>query len=291
MSSSDSATTVARDYYNSSDADRFYAEVWGGEDIHIGMYQNAEEPISTASHRTVRHLSERLDQLGSGQGAERGNQGLGPSSRVLDIGSGYGGAARYLSKTFGCQVTCLNLSEVENERNRQLNSEAGLAEKINVLDGSFESIPCEDASFDCVWSQDAILHSGNRQEVFREVDRVLRASGLFVMTDPMKSDSCPDGVLQPILDRLHLSDLSSPAIYKQYASELGWEDLGFEPFPQYLVQHYSSVLARTQEMEERLLEDISSDYIERMKRGLQYWIDGGAAGHLAWGVFLFRKSA
>ena len=34
------STTVdtARDYYNSSDADRFYATIWGGEDIHIGLY-------------------------------------------------------------------------------------------------------------------------------------------------------------------------------------------------------------------------------------------------------------
>lgn len=276
MSSDNAATTVARDYYNSSDADRFYAEVWGGEDIHVGMYQTSDEAISDASHRTVRHLGNRLESVG-------------PHSRVLDIGSGYGGAARYLAKTFDCHVTCLNLSEVENERNRQLTDQAGLSEKIDVIDGSFESIPCEDAGFDFVWSQDAILHSGNRRQVFGEVDRVLRASGQFVMTDPMKSDDCPPGVLQPILDRLHLGDLSSPKVYQGYAMDLGWKDLGFQPFTEYLVQHYSSVLSRTQEKECELLQEISSEYIERMKRGLQYWIDGGSDGYLAWGVFLFQK--
>ncbi|MFK8115079.1 MAG: cyclopropane-fatty-acyl-phospholipid synthase family protein [Rubripirellula sp.] len=276
MSDAESAATVARDYYNSSDADHFYAQVWGGEDIHVGMYRASDEPIGDASHRTVQHLSKRLE-------------GIGPDSRVLDIGSGYGGAARYLAKTFHCHVTCLNLSEVENERNRQLNDAAGLAEKIRVVDGSFEAIPVEDASFDFVWSQDAILHSGNRKRVFQEVDRALRSGGQFVMTDPMKADSCPDGVLQPILDRLHLSDLSSPQTYRGYASELGWQDLGFQPFTEHLVQHYSSVLARMQTLESQLLENISADYIERMKRGLQYWIDGGSADHLTWGVFLFQK--
>ena len=34
---STSADTAA-DYYNSRDADQFYALVWGGEDIHIGLY-------------------------------------------------------------------------------------------------------------------------------------------------------------------------------------------------------------------------------------------------------------
>ena len=32
---------VAADYYDDSDADRFYAEVWGGEDIHIGLYASS----------------------------------------------------------------------------------------------------------------------------------------------------------------------------------------------------------------------------------------------------------
>ena len=276
MSSANSATTVARDYYNSSDADHFYAKVWGGEDIHVGMYASPDEPIIDASHRTVEYLSQRLNNLAS-------------EHRVLDIGSGYGGAARYLAKQYGCSVTCLNLSEVENHRNRALNEQASLSGKIEVLDGSFESIPADDLSCDFVWSQDAILHSGNRQQVFREVDRVLRPGGKFVMTDPMKSDDCPAGVLQPILERLHLTDLSSPKIYGGYASELGWQDHGFDPFTQYLIQHYSSVLSRTQELEQQLLNEISVEYIDRMKRGLQYWIDGGSDGYLAWGVFLFQK--
>ena len=50
----------ARAYYNSDDADNFYYTVWGGEDIHIGLYQSDEEPISTASERTVRTMAEKF---------------------------------------------------------------------------------------------------------------------------------------------------------------------------------------------------------------------------------------
>ena len=46
-----SSSTVAATYYDSSDADRFYAEIWGGEDIHIGLYEPADHPIATASER------------------------------------------------------------------------------------------------------------------------------------------------------------------------------------------------------------------------------------------------
>ena len=54
--SGDNPTNVvekARSYYNSSDADTFYFTVWGGEDIHIGLYKDDREPIFDASRRTV----------------------------------------------------------------------------------------------------------------------------------------------------------------------------------------------------------------------------------------------
>ena len=158
--SSEQAVETARAYYNSEDADTFYAEIWGGEDIHVGLYQSLDDSIGDASRRTVDHMIDRLE--------------LTANETVLDIGAGYGGAARRLVERSGCRVICLNLSETENERNRTLNEVAGVAERIRVLDGRFEAIPLEDKGVDAVWSQDAILHSGDRAGVFAEVDRVLR---------------------------------------------------------------------------------------------------------------------
>jgi len=52
-----------QEYYNSSDADEFYFRVWGGKDIHVGLYESDTEPISDASHRTVQHLANKLSHL------------------------------------------------------------------------------------------------------------------------------------------------------------------------------------------------------------------------------------
>src|SRR5699024_8010912 len=108
-----SAVHTARDYYNSTDADNFYYTIWGGEDIHVGLYQSPDEEIAPASERTVERMASKLT--------------ITPQTRILDIGAGYGGAARYLARTYGCQVACLNLSEVENERNRAQTEEQGLS--------------------------------------------------------------------------------------------------------------------------------------------------------------------
>ena len=269
-------TATARDYYNSSDADTFYAEIWGGEDIHIGVYERDDEPIRDASRRTVDVLIERLGDLD-------------PSAVVLDIGAGYGGAARRLTTRFGCPVRCLNLAEAENDRNRELNDAAGLSDRIEVIDGSFETIPLADASVDVVWSQDAILHAGDRRRVLREVDRVLKPGGRFIFTDPMRDDTTPVESLGPILERIHLSDLGSPGFYRSVAAELGWKDMGFDDMTDNLVRHYSRVLETTNERARDLAGKVSHGYIERMKTGLQHWIDGGRSGRLVWGVMVFRK--
>jgi len=218
---------IARDYYNSEDADNFYTIIWGGEDIHIGLYDDVDTPIIDASRRTVEYIASKLS--------------LTPAQQVLDIGSGYCGAARYLSTTFGCRVTALNLSEKENQRARDLNHSQGLDGLIQVLDGNFENIPVEHDSFDVIWSQDAILHSGQKEQVMREVSRVLKPGGVFVFTDPMQADDCPTGVLRAVLDRIHLDSLGSFSLYRQLANLYGLREKEIENLTPQLVKHYTRV--------------------------------------------------
>ncbi len=271
-----SAVSRARDYYNSDDADRFYFRIWGGEDIHIGLYESDDDSISEASRRTVARMADLVGDLG-------------PGMRVLDLGSGYGGVARYLAERFGCSVVGLNLSEVENERSRAMNRERRLDQLIEIVDGSYEEVPFEDGAFDVVWSQDAFLHSGDRGRVIAEAARVLKPGGILIFTDPMQADDCPQGVLQPILDRLLLDTLGSPGFYRQQAQACGLREVGFEDHTPQLVQHYARVLGDTEAREQELAEDISPDYITRMKQGLRHWVDGGRQGYLCWGIFRFRR--
>jgi sarcosine/dimethylglycine N-methyltransferase len=274
--SSSAATEVARDYYNSDDADNFYYEIWGGEDIHIGLYREPGEPIALASTRTVATMASQLGTLGS-------------RTNIADFGAGYGGTARWLARTFQCHVSCVNLSEVQNDRNRALTKAADLDHLISVFDASFEDAPLVDKSCDHVWSQDSLLHAGDRARVFDEVDRVLVEGGSFIFTDPMQSDDCPPGVLQPVLDRLHLDSLGSVAFYREQARRLGWSEVSVQDLTPQLVTHYSSVRNELESRRQGLKGRISSAYIDRMIAGLGHWVDAGTKGHLAWGILHFRK--
>ena len=53
MSDAQRIASVAQAYYDSPEADEFYFQIWGGEDIHIGLYDSPSDPIPAASRRTV----------------------------------------------------------------------------------------------------------------------------------------------------------------------------------------------------------------------------------------------
>ena len=271
------AVQVAREYYDTADADLFYREVWGGEDIHVGLYHSETESIATASRRTVARMAELAGTLTS-------------ASRVIDLGAGYGGSLRHLVREFGLHGVALNVSAVQNDRDRQMNRDAGLDDRIDVVEGDFASLDLPDESFDLAWSQEALLHTDARAEVCREAARVLKPGGRFVFTDPMQADDAPPDSLQAIYDRLHLGSLASPTFYRQALTTCGMREIAFEEQPEQLSRHYARVRAVLAEKAESLLaEGMSADYLQRMMSGLSHWVEGGRNGVLTWGIFVFEK--
>jgi len=271
------AIETAKSYYDSTDADNFYHTIWGGEDIHVGLYQSDEEPIFDASRRTVEYVANKLKTLSK-------------DSKVIDVGAGFGGAARYLAKAYGCEVVALNLSEAENERDRQKNKEQGLDHLITVVDGDFEQLPYDDDSFDIVWCQDSFLHSDNRGKVMEQIARVLKSGGEFIFTDPMQADDADTSKLQPVYDRLDLPNMGSPGFYREKLAELGFEELEFEELTHQLANHYQRVHDETVKHHDALkANNVSDEYIEKMKQGLQHWVKNGRANNLCWGIFHFKK--
>ncbi|MCV7315764.1 methyltransferase domain-containing protein [Mycolicibacillus parakoreensis] len=264
-------------YYDSDDAHGFYSLIWGGEDIHVGCYEDTGD-ITAASAATVDRM---IDQLGT----------LDAGTRVLDLGAGYGGAARRLTAKSGCSVTCLNISDAQNDTNRYKNRRAGLHDRIRVRHGSFDQIPEPDGAYDVVWSQDALLHAPNRRKVLEEAFRVLKPGGEMIFTDPMQADDVPDGVLQPVYDRLNLTDLGSLRFYREAALAVGFEVVDQIDLVHNLRTHYDRVREELENRRAELEQKSSPDYLEKMLVGLKDWVDAADNGYLAWGIQRFRKPA
>ena len=271
------AVEKAEAYYDSSEADEFYKNFWGGEDIHIGLYDRPDQDIAIASRRTVMSMASELD-------------GLGATAKVIDLGAGYGGSARYLASQWGCHVDCLNLSKTQNAINSAKNHASGLDSSIVVTHGSFEDIPVNEPEYDVIWSQDAFLHSGHRSQVLDEIMRVCKPGGHLIFTDPMQSDECPDGVLQPILDRIHLETMGSFAFYRSELAKRGFDEVSVKPMLGQLKTHYTRVGEELNDRYDFAVSLSGKEYVDNMLRGLGNWVTGANNNHLDWGIIHFRKS-
>lgn len=269
---------TTEDYYDSTDANAFYSLVWGGEDLHVGLYDDTTS-IKEASVKTVDQMVAMIPELTT-------------ETRIIDLGAGYGGSMRRLVQRFDCEATCLNISETQNDTNRQKNRRAGYSDKIRVVHGVFEHIPEPDASFDVAWSQDAMLHSDQRAQIISEVARILKPSGVYVFTDPMQADDVPEGVLQPVYDRLQLNDLASPRFYREAAEAAGLEVLRQENQTHQLRTHYSRVREELLSNRAKLVASgASEDYLDKMVEGLENWVNAADSGYLFWGIHVMRKPA
>ena len=108
--------------------------------------------------------------------------GIGPNTKVLDAGSGIGGAARYLADRFGCAIDAIDLCEEYVGTAQELDKIVGLQGKIAHRAGSVTELPFPDKTFDVVWSQNVTMNVPDKAAMFAEAFRVLRPGGVYVFS-------------------------------------------------------------------------------------------------------------
>jgi SAM-dependent methyltransferase len=100
-----------------------------------------------------------------------------PGERLLDIGSGIGGPARWFAAKFSVQVTGVDLTPELCAAAEELNAITGLADRIRIIRGSALALPVPDAAFDAAYSQNVIMNIADKPLFYREAFRVLRPGG------------------------------------------------------------------------------------------------------------------
>lgn len=266
----------AQTYYDSLEINLIYIMIWGGEDIHFGIYTGTNETIPEAAQRTVAMMAHALRNIRQ-------------ESRVIDLGAGYGGAARYLAKNYGCSVCCLNISTLQNQLNQQLTQAQNMSHLIEVKEGSFENIPYPDHSFDIVWSQDAIIHSDNRRQVLEEIRRVLKQGGELIFTDILQNDNhldnaLPDG-LQEAFKQLQISNAGSFPFYRHTLQELGFKELKAIDLSEHVNTHYIRFREEILKHSEEIIEQTSKKFIDHFLERIESWRMFYQKSYIQWGFF------
>jgi ubiquinone/menaquinone biosynthesis C-methylase UbiE len=115
---------------------------------------------------------------------------LGPGDRVLDCGFGFGDQDILWAQSFRPnQIVGLNITASQVVLARRRVGEAGLADRIDLREGSATAIPFDPASFDVVVALECAFHFRTRERFFQEAWRVLRPGGRLVTADIIPMDA------------------------------------------------------------------------------------------------------
>lgn len=110
---------------------------------------------------------------------------IGDSSRVINIGSGLGGPARYLAGSRGCQVLACELQEDLHRTASELTARCALSSRVHHLGGDFLQLAqhLQHSAYDCIVSWLTVLHIADRVQLFKRCYNLLRPGGVFFAAD------------------------------------------------------------------------------------------------------------
>lgn len=147
---------------------------------------------------------------------------LSPGMRVLDVGCGIGGPARYFAEHHGCTVTGIDLTAEFVSVATSLTGRCGLADLVSFRQASALSLPFEDDSFDRATLIHVGMNIADKATTFREIYRVLKKKGVFAVYDIMNVSGDPLPFPMPWADTPATSFVEAPQTYRDLLQDAGF---------------------------------------------------------------------
>lgn len=118
-----------------------------------------------------------------------------PGDVVLDLGCGRGEDTIRAARLAGPEGKAigLDLTEAMIRKAEELAAEEGIENAV-FLQGDIERLPFSEDTFDGVMSNCVINHAKDKARVYRQIRRVLKPGGRFVVADAVTKFPLPDEV-------------------------------------------------------------------------------------------------
>ena len=107
---------------------------------------------------------------------------------ILDVGSGIGGAARYLAAMYGARVAGIDLTAAFVDVASMLSERTGLSDRTTFQRADALDLPFAGASFDAAWTQHVAMNIADRDRLYGEIRRVLKPRARFAISDVLAGD-------------------------------------------------------------------------------------------------------
>ena len=147
--------------------------------------------------------------------------------RLLDIGSGIGGPARWIAAKFDCHVTGVDLTPEFCDAAEALNAATGLTDRVRIINGSALALPVPDDAFDAAYSQNVIMNIADKLLFYREAFRALRPGGRLALSNVCAGPAGEPYFPVPWATTAETSFLATPAEMQADLAAAGFEIVDF----------------------------------------------------------------
>ncbi|MDH5658966.1 MAG: methyltransferase domain-containing protein [Nitrosopumilus sp.] len=103
--------------------------------------------------------------------------------KVLDVGCGLGGSARYIANEHGCSVIGIDLTDEYIDVANKLTELVNLTDKVSFRQGNALELPFPSENFDIVWTEHTQMNITDKEQFYGELSRVLKPNGRLVFHD------------------------------------------------------------------------------------------------------------
>lgn len=162
-----------------------------------------------------------------------------PTDRLLDIGCGIGGPARWIAAQTGCEVVGVDLTPDFCAAAVALTEACGLSDRVRILQGDATALPVADASFDRAYSQNVAMNVADKPAFYREAWRALRPGGLFALSNFAQGPAGAPHYPVPWAASAATSFLSTPEETRAEIAAAGFEIASFRDATPSLLAFYA----------------------------------------------------
>lgn len=147
---------------------------------------------------------------------------LSPGMRLLDVGSGIGGPARYFAEHHAASVIGVDLTEEYVGVAAALTARCGLADRVSFVRASALALPFEDGAFERATLIHVGMNIADKAGALREIHRVLGKDGVFAVYDIMHVDGGELPYPMPWAETTATSFVETPDTYRRLLEDAGF---------------------------------------------------------------------